>query len=419
MENTLLSFKNKYERTMKITHKLSILNFFQFFSWGCWLLSASSYMAEKLHFNGVQIGSVYATLGIASLFMPTLIGFIADKWRLPVKIFMICHFLVVAFMLIATKMDDYLLFYTMMFMVSLFYVPTISLNYSISYSVLENYNLDVVKDFPAIRIWGTIGFILASWIIDLLGWKQSYHQFQISAIASAFIAIYTFVVFKNKTTSQENNHHHFNLESVKQFLNRSQISTFLIFSVLLGSLLQITNIFGVPFINDFADKYPNSFAVKHPIIILSISQISEVIFILAIPSLYKKIGIKWIMVISMIAWAFRFGFFAISSPEGIGLFFLILSMVIYGMAFDFFNISGSIFVEKEAKGNEKNIAQGIFAMATGGFGSLLGAYLSGFVVDFYTTKTLSKDWSSIWTIFSVYALIITLIFTFIFKQKNK
>jgi NHS family xanthosine MFS transporter len=408
---------------MNIKVRLSILNFFEFFVWGSWLISAGVYMSSKLLFTGVQIGAVYATMGITSLFMPTIIGVIADRWIPAEKLFGYCHWLIVGLLLLLTQVESFSYFYTIMFLVNCFYMPSISLNYSVSYSVLSKLNLDIIKNFPSIRVWGTIGFIVAAWSIDLMDWSTSEYQFFLSAGASAFLGIYAFTFPKSSVSKPENKIEsksflqRFGNEALMIFKNK-RLLIFFIFSIFMGSVLQITNIWGVPFLNDFALNYPESFAVRHSVFLLSLSQISETIFILAIPFFYKKFGIKIVILISMIAWVFRFGFFGIGNPEGMGLGFLIASMIIYGMAFDFFNISGSLYVEEETPENMRSSAQGLFAMTTGGLGPILGAYGSGYIVDFFTNNSL-KDWPTIWFVFTGYALVIALCFAMFFKYIHK
>ena len=409
-------------KEMNIKIRLSILNFFEFFAWGSWLLSAGVYMFSTLHFTGVQIGAVYATMGITSLFMPTIMGVIADRWIRVEKLFGFCHWIVACLLFFLTQVKDFKTFYTIMFLVNSFYMPTMALNYSVSYSVLSKLKFDIVKTFPSIRVWGTIGFIIAAWGIDLMNWSTSEYQFYAASIASIFLGVYAFTLPKSTVMKSESNSFWqiFASQVVLIFKN-SQLRIFFIFSILMGSVLQITNIWGVPFLNDFALNYPDSFAVRHSVFVLSLSQISETIFILAIPFFYKKFGIKVVILISMLAWVFRFGFFAVGNPEGIGLVFLLGSMIIYGMAFDFFNISGSLYLEEETPENIRSSVQALYSMTTGGLGPIIGAYCSGYIVDFFTKQAV-KDWSLIWFVFAGYALVIALCFAIVFrssKQTNK
>ena len=404
---------------MSIKSRLIILNFLEFFAWGAWLLSAGAYMYVSLHFTGLQIGAVYGTLGIASLFMPAIMGIIADKWLNAERVFGLSHIILGILLFWITTVTDFNTFYFIIFLISMFYMPTIALNNSISYAILEKNNFDIVTVFPPIRVWGTVGFIIAAWIVDVLGWKVGKEQFLVSAIASIVLGIYAFMLPACppvKSTEKKSLIQRFGLDAFVLFKNR-KMAVFFIFSLLLGAALQITNIWGVPFLEDFALDYKGYFAVEHSLFLMTLSQISETLFILTIPFMLKRFGIKKVMLMSMLAWVLRFGFFGIGNPAG-GFVFLILSMIIYGMAFDFFNISGSLFVEKESKPSMRSSAQGLFMLMTNGLGAVFGAYASGFIIDLYTLNDGTKNWQTIWFIFAAYALIVTIAFAFLFKYKH-
>lgn len=403
---------------MSIKLKLIVLNFLEFFAWGAWLLSAGAYMYNTLHFSGIQIGAVYGTLGISSLFMPAIMGIVADRWLNAERVFGISHLILGGLLIWISGVTDFNTFYLVIFLISMFYMPTIALNNSISYAILEKNNFDIVKVFPPIRVWGTVGFILAAWMVDILGWKVSKGQFFVSAVASILLGIYSFTLpgvppekSESKTMMQR-----LGLDAFVLFKDK-KMAVFFIFSLLLGAALQITNIWGVPFLEDFAVDYKGYFAVEHSLFLMTLSQISETLFILTIPFFLKKFGIKRVMLMSMGAWVLRFAFFGIGNPGG-GFVFLILSMIIYGMAFDFFNISGSLFVEKESKPSMRSSAQGLFMLMTNGIGAILGSYASGFIVDRFTNSEGVKDWQTIWFIFAGYALIIATSFALLFKYKH-
>ena len=403
---------------MSIKLRLTILNFLEFFAWGAWLLSAGAYMYVTLKFTGIQIGAVYGTLGFASLFMPAIMGIIADKYLNVERVFGLSHIILAFLLYWLTTVTDFSSFYLIVFLISMFYMPTIALDNSISYALLERNNYDIIKVFPPIRVWGTIGFIIAAWTTDLLGWKVGKEQFLVSAFASLILGIYSFTLPPTppaKSTDSKTLAERFGLDAFSLFKD-NKMAVFFIFSVLLGAALQITNIWGVPFLDSFKTDYKGYFAVEHPVVLMTLSQISETIFILTIPFFLKKFGIKKVMLFSMFAWVLRFGLFGIGNPAG-GFAFLILSMIVYGMAFDFFNISGSMFVEKETKPAMRSSAQGLFMMMTNGFGAILGAYASGFIIDFFS-KDGVKDWQTIWFIFAAYALVITIAFALIFKYKH-
>jgi NHS family xanthosine MFS transporter len=405
---------------MNLKLRLTVMNFLEFFIWGCWLISLGSYMFNVLHASGTLIGATYGTMGIASLFMPALMGIVADKWVNAERILGTCHLIGAALLFWASQVHDPGTMYVVMLLNALVFMPTIALNNTVSYIVLSKRGFDVVKVFPPIRVWGTIGFIVAVWVVDLFGWALTPTQFILSSAASVCMGIYSFTMpsctpsKSGKSTSWVSS---FGLDAFVLFRRRKMVIFFL-FAMLLGAALQITNAFGKSFLDDFGKNalYTDAFGVKHSNILISISQISETLFILTIPFFLRRFGIKIVMMMSIFAWVFRFGLFAVGDP-GNGLWLLILSMIIYGMAFDFFNISGSLFVEKEADFNIRASAQGLFMVMTNGIGAFLGGMISGWVVDYFTTDGV-KDWRSIWFSFAGYALVLGLSFPFIFKYKH-
>ena len=402
---------------MNIKFRLVILNFMEFFIWGTWLLSAGSYMSATLNFSELQVGSVYATMGIVSLFMPALTGVIADKYISVEKLFGISQFILAGLFILLAQVTDFNSFYALMFLISLVYIPTLALNNSISYYILEKNGMDIIKTFPAIRVWGTLGFIIATWCTNFLDFKLSAGQFYFSMIATITLGIYVFTLpsIPLLKTAKQSLVQQFGLDAFVLFKQRNMVIFFL-FSILLGEILQITNIWVVPFLNDFASDYKDSFAVEHSVFLITIYQVSEMFFILAIPFLFKKFVIKKLILISMFVWMFRFDMFGIGNLEGIGLVFLIFSMIVYGLAFDFFFISASLFVDKEANPKIRSSAQGLFMM-TIGLGFIIGGYGSGYVVDLFTEGS-TKDWLNIWFGFATYTLIIGIAFVLIFKYKH-
>jgi NHS family xanthosine MFS transporter len=314
--------------------------------------------------------------------------------------------------------------YYVIFAAMIFYMPTISLSNSIAYTILKNNDFDVVKVFPPIRVWGTIGFIAAMWITNLTGSKANANQFIIAAVAAFGLGIYSFTLPKcppPKTNSGKTSMiEQLGLKAFTLFSNY-KMASFFIFSMFLGAALQLTNMYGDTFLDDFKNipAYgPDSFVVKYSTITMSISQISETVFILTIPFFLKKFGIKYVMFFSMVAWFLRFGLFAYGNPAE-GLWMIILSCIVYGMAFDFFNISGSLFVETTTSPAIRSSAQGLFMMMTNGVGAFLGSKISGFVIDKYFTTAAGKDWHNIWISFAIYALVIALLFLIFFKHKHK
>jgi MFS transporter, NHS family, xanthosine permease len=406
---------------MPIRFRLIIMNFLEFFVWGSWLISLGGYMIAQLQFTGGQVGAVYATMGIASLFMPALMGIVADRWVNAERVLGTLHIIGALLLLWAstiTSVDQYPLFYLIMLFNSMAFMPTIALNNTVSYIVLEKNQYDIVKDFPPIRVWGTVGFIAAMWLVDLLGFTKSPMQLYVSAGSGLLLGIYAFTMPACKpvpNTEKKNWMQALGLDAFVLFKQQKML-VFFIFALLLGAALQITNAFGGAFLDDFKTTYPDSFGVKHPNLLLSISQISETLFILTIPFFLQKFGIKKVMLMSILAWVLRFALFGIGNP-GEGLHWLVLSMIIYGMAFDFFNISGSLFVEKEADVTIRASAQGLFMLMTNGIGAYLGGTLSGMVVDYFTQNGV-KNWPAIWFSFAGYALALAILFPIVFKYNH-
>jgi NHS family xanthosine MFS transporter len=411
---------------MNLKLRLTVLSFFQFFVWGIWLISLGGYMFAN--FNnpvdpglGSKVGNTYGTMGWASLFMPALMGIVADKYIRAEIVLGICHILAAAGLYYASTVATADEMYWAVFMVSCFYMPTIGLSNSVSYSLLSKANLDVQKTFAPIRVWGTVGFIIAEWAVDLLGWTQNNNQFYFAAVAGLFVGLYCFTLPRtevNRSTEKKSLATRLGLDAFSLF-RTSTMAKFFLFAMMLGAALQITNMFGKPFLDDFGNdpQYADSFAVKHGNILISLSQISETLFILAIPFFLRRFGIKKVMLISMVAWVLRFGLFGVGNP-GSGLSLLILSMIVYGMAFDFFNISGSLYVNREAKPGIRASAQGLFMLMTNGLGAIIGGFFAGKLVDYFTNAAGVKDWQSIWFTFAGYALVLAIVFPFIFKYKH-
>jgi NHS family xanthosine MFS transporter len=377
-------------------------------------------MFNVLHFTGTQIGAVYGTMGIASIFTPALFGIVADRWINAERVLGICHIIGAGSLLWASTLHDFDAFYLAMLLNSAFFMPTIALNNTVSYIILEKRAFNIVKEFPPIRVWGTVGFVFAMWGVDFSRSGLTPGQLYISAGAGILLGIYAFTLppcAPVPNTTKRSFAASLGLDAFVLFKNRKMF-IFFVYSMLLGFALQISNAFADGFINDFAKipQYAESFGVRHSVLLISISQISETLFILTIPFFLRRFGIKQVIIMSIFAWVFRFGLFGFGNP-GTGLPLLVLSMIVYGMAFDFFNISGSLFVEREADIKIRASAQGLFMLMTNGFGAWIGTYISGRVVDYYTASGI-RDWHNIWITFAAYALVLGITFPFVFRYKH-
>ena len=408
---------------MNIKNRLTLMSFLQFFVWGAWLITVGNYWFATKQWSGAEFGAIFSTLGLSSIIMPALTGIIADRWVNAEKLYGILHILGGIALCYLPQVDNPTTFYWVIFGAMLCYMPTISLSNSVAYNILKNNNYDVVKVFPPIRVWGTIGFIAAMWLTNLTGNKASANMFYISAFAAAVLGIYAFTLPKCPPQKLIDKDASFakklGLDAFKLF-GTYKMAIFFIFSMFLGAALQLTNMYGDVYLSEFGKipEYAESFVVQKSTLIMSISQFSETAFILAIPFFLKRFGIKQVMLISMLAWVLRFGFFAYGDPSFGGTFLIIMSCIVYGMAFDFFNISGSLFIETTTDSSIRSSAQGLFMMMSNGFGAFFGGIISGQVIDTFFTHDGVRDWQNIWLAFAAYALIIAVAFSVLFKHKH-
>ena len=408
---------------MNVKFRLTLMNFLQFFIWGSWLITIGVYWFQNKKWSGSEFGAIFSTMGIASIFMPAIAGIISDRWINAEKLLGILHILGSLVLFTLPLVDNPTTFFWVLLLNMAFYMPTLSLSITVAYSALKNDKKDVVKDYPPIRIWGTIGFIVALWVVSITGNEASSNQFYIASAVSLFLGIYAFTLPSCPPLANEVNTKSFvDGLGLRAFtlLKEKKFAVFFLFSMLLGAALQLTNAYGDTFLHDFKliPEYQDLLAVKYPAVIMSISQISETLFILAIPFFLRKFGIKYVMLFSMLAWVLRFGLFAFGNPAG-GLWMIVFSCIIYGMAFDFFNISGSLFVETQIDQKIRGSAQGLFMMMVNGFGALFGSFTSGLIIEkFFTFADQSKDWRSIWITFALYTLALAVVFPFIFKYKH-
>lgn len=418
---------------MNLKVRLTIMNFLEFAVWGAYLTSMGSYLVNVD--MAENIGWFYSVQGIVSLFMPALVGIVADRWMQGQKVLSLCHFLAGGFMLAAAyygftaQTVEFSTLFTLYSLSVAFFMPTIALTNSVAYSALEGAGLDTVKAFPPIRVFGTIGFICSMWAVDLGGMQQTAGQFAFSGVLSLILAAYSLTLPACPTSKGEEGKSLVDALGLRAFalFRQPKMAMFFIFSMCLGMCLQVTNGFANPFISAFKDvpEYAGTFGVEHANILISLSQMSETLCILLIPFFLSKFGIKKVMLMAMLAWVLRFGFFALGNP-GSGVWLFVLSMIVYGVAFDFFNISGSLFVDKETDLSIRSSAQGLFMMMTNGFGATIGTLAAQEVVNKYvpqlsdtvTGAQVIEGWNTSWFIFAGYALVVAVLFAICFRYKH-
>lgn len=415
---------------MNMKIRLTVMNFLQFAVWGAYLTSMGTYLAGVG--LGSHIGIFYAMQGIVSLFMPAILGIIADRWVPAQRLLGMSHLLAALFMggagYYAMEAGSEVAFGPLFLLYSLsvaFYMPTLGLSNSVAFTALEKAGLDTIKAFPPIRTFGTIGFICSMWLVDLLGFQANYMQFFTCAVWGLLLALYANTLPGcpvSKGDARKSLVEALGLNAFLLFKQR-KMAIFFIFSMLLGVSLQITNGFANPFITSFQaiPEYADTFGVQHANLLISLSQVSETCCILLIPFFLSRFGIKRVMLIAMVAWVLRFGLFGLGNP-GSGVWMFILSMLVYGVAFDFFNVSGSLFVDRETDISIRSSAQGLFIIMTNGIGATVGTLSAQAVVnrfvDFSSTEPQVAGWSQAWFIFAAYALVVAVVFALVFRYKH-
>lgn len=434
---------------MSIKLRLTIMNFLQFAVWGAYLTSMGNYLASIGLVNEIYL--FYAIQGVVSIFMPSLMGIVADRWIPAQKLLGICHGIAAVFLaaagyygMMSGQNVDFTTLFSLYSISVAFYMPTIALSNSTAYAILVNNGYDTIKAFPPIRTLGTVGFIVAMLFVNFAGiqdgsftfnyeniekfpsFQTNYMQFFVSAILGIILFFYTFSLPEVGTDKSAEKKSLYDAMGLKAFslFKEKRMAIFFVFSMLLGVSLQITNAYANPFISSFIDipEFSQTWGANNANALISLSQVSETLCILLIPFVLRRYGIKKVMLMAMFAWFLRFGLLGVGNP-GSGLSLFLLSMIVYGIAFDFFNVSGSLFVDKETDKSIRSSAQGVFMMMTNGFGATIGMFAAGAVVNHFVSDEMSPveklaGWQSAWYVFAIYALIVTIAFALIFKYKH-
>lgn len=444
-----------------ITFRLIVMNFLQYAIWGAYLTSMGSFLADAG--LGPQIWLFFATQGFVSIFMPALMGIVADKWIPAQKTLSLCQGLAGLFMIgaglyamvngqfvpdaagaysyAALPSFSFGAFYVLYLLSVAFFMPTIAISNSVAYNALEQAGKDTVKDFPPIRVFGTVGFICSMLAVNFITnshgvqFQHSYEQFLVSGVLGIVLCVYALTLpncpCKGKNEGSQSFLDATGLSAFKLF-KKGQFAVFFIFSMLLGASLQITNGYANTYITSFKDNplFADAWGTHNANVIVAIGQLSETLCILLIPFFMKKFGIKKVMLIAMFAWVFRFGFFGLGNP-GSGVWLFILSGLVYGVAFDFFNISGSLYVNDNVPTSMRSSAQGLFMLMTNGLGASIGTWVAGKVVNALVFNPQAAaaaagasaaevaqagNWPQAWFIFALYALVVGVLFAILFKD---
>ena len=432
---------------MNIKLRLALMNFLEFAVWGAYLTSMGNYLGRAG--MGAEIAWFYAIQGIVSIFMPTIVGIISDKYVQPQRMLGICHLLAglgmvgLFYLGMTNAMPDKTMFIAIYTFSVAFYMPTLALSNTTAFTILKSKGLDTVKDFPPIRVLGTVGFIVTMWFVNCatldngafsFGFASSEFKFQYTHMQFLVSGVLSFVLFAYcmtlpscpivKSEEKKSITDMFGLSAFKLFKDK-KMALFFIFSCLLGMSLQVTNSYATPFITSFMGDplLADTFAANNATLLVSISQVSEALCILMIPFFLRRYGIKIVMLLAMFAWVLRFGFFGMGNPAMPGVLLFILSCIVYGVAFDFFNVSGGLFVDEKCEPKVRASAQGLFMLMTNGLGATIGTLLAGEIINHYCSWSedgyLLGNWQACWYIFAAYALVVGVLFALVFRYKKE
>ena len=432
---------------MNIKLRLALMNFLEFAVWGAYLTSMGNYLGRAG--MGAEIAWFYAIQGIVSIFMPTIVGIISDKYVQPQRMLGICHLLAglgmvgLFYLGMTNAMPDKTMFIAIYTFSVAFYMPTLALSNTTAFTILKSKGLDTVKDFPPIRVLGTVGFIVTMWFVNCatldngafsFGFASSEFKFQYTHMQFLVSGVLSFVLFAYcmtlpscpivKNEEKKSAADMFGLSAFKLFKDK-KMALFFIFSCLLGMSLQVTNSYATPFITSFKGDplLADTFAANNATLLVSISQVSEALCILMIPFFLRRYGIKIVMLLAMFAWVLRFGFFGMGNPAMPGVLLFILSCIVYGVAFDFFNVSGGLFVDEKCEPKVRASAQGLFMLMTNGLGATIGTLLAGEIINHYCSWSedgyLLGNWQACWYIFAAYALVVGVLFALVFRYKKE
>jgi nucleoside transporter len=388
---------------------LSLMMLVEYFIWGSWYVTMSTYMAGNLHASGVQIGAAYSALAIATMISPFVVGLIADRFFSAQRIMGVLHLLGAGLLFLATTVTSNGPFYWIILLYSLLYMPTIALSNSIAFNQMK----DPGKQFPWIRVFGTLGWILAGLLIGKMQWEktgQTGNTFYLAAGASALLGLFSFFLPNTPPKAAANQ------ASAAKVLGTDAFILFKNNAYLIFFIAAILVCIPLSFYYGFANAFLNEIGVQSAASKMILGQISEGVFILAIPFLFNRIGVKNMLMMGMVAWMLRYICFAYGNV-GANLWLLYAGIILHGVCYDFFFVTGYMYTEKKAGPAIKNAAQGLFTFATYGVGMFIGTWFSGFVVDKYVFPG-GHDWMKIWFWPAGIALAVLTYFILFFREKR-
>ena len=393
---------------LKTGTSLSVMMFLEYFVWGAWYVTMGTYMTTHLQSSGIQIGAAYSALAIATMISPFIVGMIADRYFAAQKMMGVLHLVGAALLYLATTIENNAVFYWVILLYSLLYMPTIALSNTVAFNQMK----DPGKQFPMIRVFGTLGWIIAGLLIGEWGIEKTQYTFVMAAAASAVFGIFSFFLPNTppaaKAASQASVGKAIGTEAIVLFRNKSYL-VFFIAAILICIPLS--------FYYGFANVFLVEIGMQDAAGKMILGQVSEGVFILAIPFLFYRIGVKNMLILGMAAWVLRYLAFG-HGDVGPNEWMLYAGIVLHGICYDFFFVTGYMYTEKKAGEKIKNSAQGLFTFATYGLGMFIGTWISGYVVDSYKSAG-QHDWLGIWLVPAYIAAAVLVLFILFFREQRE
>lgn len=397
---------------MKVTTRvqLSAMMFLNFFIWGAWYVTMGTYLDKVLHATGVQIGAAYSAMAIATIISPFFVGMIADRFFAAQKVLGVLHLAGALLLYYITTVSSPNSFYWILLLYSLLYAPTLALANSVAFRQMR----DTSKEFASIRVLGTIGWIATGWMIDKvfkIGTDELAFTFKMAAVASLVLAALSFFLPDTPPKAKGTK------ATFKQILGADAFVLFKDSSFTVFFLASVLICIPLSFYYSFTNLFLTEVGMKNATSNMTFGQFSEAFFILLIPFFFRKLGVKWMIAIGMIAWAVRFLLFGYGDGEA-GLWMLFAGIILHGVCFDFFFVTGQIYTDNKAGLSIQSQAQGMITMATYGIGMWIGTLLSGYIKEAYTVDNV-VNWKGVWMVPAGIALVVLLLFVVFFKDKRK
>jgi nucleoside transporter len=395
-----------------IRAKLSLMMFLEFFIWGAWFVTMGTYLSKVLSSEGFQIAAAYSTQSLGAIIAPFVIGLIADRYFAAQKILGFLHILGAILMFMAARAESFSGFYPFILIYMIVYMPTLALVNSVSFRQMN----DPSKQFSSIRVWGTIGWIVAGLIIGYVeNWESSgllKNTFYMASGASALLGVFSFSLPNTPPAGKSDIK-----PTIREMLGLDALSLLKERNFLEFFVSSVLICIPLAFYYQNANLFLNETGMKNAAGNMTFGQVSEVLFMLLLPLFFKRFGLKLTLLVGMLAWPVRYLLFAYGDA-GQGTWMLFLGILLHGVCYDFFFVSGQIYTDFKAGEKNKSAAQGLITLATYGLGMMIGFWLSGNVFNHYALEGGGHNWKMIWIVPATIALIVMLSFGLRFKNEK-